>query len=77
MSRDAQTFQVSQFILKATLFRVTFLYKLTLSDMSTLQRMKYGKDQTELLHSCKSIHIYNTDHVILSLLMNISLNSFN
>jgi hypothetical protein len=39
------------------------------------RRMKYGKDQPEPLHTCRNNHIYNINHLILSL-KSISWNCF-
>jgi hypothetical protein len=74
MLRDTYIFPISQPRIKIALFGTIYSSELIVPSIGTLLRPRYGKDQTEPLHTFRGIHIYNIFGLFLSLLKSISLN---
>jgi hypothetical protein len=74
MLRDTYIFPISQPRIKIALFGTIYSSELIVPSIGTLLRPRYGKDQTEPLHTCRGIRIYNISGLFLSLLKSISLN---
>jgi hypothetical protein len=67
-------FPISQSRIKIALFGTIYSSELIVPSIHTLLGPRYGKDQTEPLHTFRGIHIYNIFGLFLSLLKSISLN---